>query len=292
VDIVPTWSPTGDFIAYFSWPTTGGQRLGLHRIFVDDSGARQGDPELLLDLTDAAWGFLPTANELRISPNGTTLAYWFAGDIWTLDFATHDTTRITRVGDARWPDWHPSGDLIVYAQILGGSILEPDSTGGMHVVDLRTMEDRQLTRRGGRKIAGGHPRWDATGESIVFFSGDPETGNRSLEIFRVFPDSTDYIRLARTGWDNEAPCWWYLHGEEIVFQRSDGEDMEHVLNLDNGSIRCFSSIGRPVNLRAFDFSPDYTKVVTTRVDTTGTIGVLWVLDIESGRWTQLTAPPL
>jgi hypothetical protein len=68
--------------------------------------------------------------------------------------------------------------------------------------------------------------------------------------------------------------------------------MEFVLNLDDGSIRCLSAGGRPINVRAFDFSPDHTKLVTTRADTTGTIGVLWVLDIPSGRWTQLTAPPL
>jgi Tol biopolymer transport system component len=261
--------------------------MGFYRAFVDEDGQRVGDPELLLDLTE-----LGPATEHRVSPDGTTLAFWLWGDIWALDLATHDTTRVTRVGDARWPDWHPNGEWLVYAQILGGSQTEPDSSGGMHVVNVTTLEDRQLTRRGGRIIAGGHPRWDATGESIVFFSGDPETGNRSLEIFRVFPDSTDYIRLARTGWRNKDPHWWYLNGEEVVFRRSDVGDMEFVLSLDDGSIRCLSAGGRPINVRAFDFSPDHTKLVTTRADTTGTIGVLWVLSIPSGRWTQLTAPPL
>ncbi len=283
VDILPAWSPTGEFIAYRTWPTTGGQVMGLHRVFVDEDGQRESDPELLLDLTE-----LGPAGELRISPDGTTLAYWFAGDIWTLDFATHDTTRVTRVGDARWPDWHPDGEWLVYAQVLGGSQIDPDSTGGMHVVNVRTLEDRQLTRRGGLIIAGGHPRWDHEGRSIVVFRG-----RHDLELFRVFPDSTDYIQLTRTGWDNEAPTWWLLHGEEVVFTRVDErEDMEYVIDLDTGRVRCFSSNGEPVNLRAFDFSPDHTKVVTTRADTTGTIGVLWVLDIPSGRWTQLTDPPL
>jgi Tol biopolymer transport system component len=288
VDIAPAWSPTGEFIVYRTWPTTGGQVLGFYRVFVDEEGQRVGDPDLLLDLTE-----LGPAGEQRISPDGTKYAFWLWGDIWVQHIATKNTTRVTRVGDARWPDWHPDGEWLVYAQILGGSQIEPDSTGGMHVVNVNTLEDRQLTRSGGRPIYGGHPRWDREGKSIIFFFGDIETHNTSLEIFRVFPDSTDYIRLARTGWNNEWPHWWYLHGEEVVFTRNerDYHDMEYVLNLEDGSIRCFSSGTRLENLRLFDFSPDQTKLVTTRRDTTGTIGVLWVLDIPTGRWTQLTAPP-
>ncbi len=289
VDGIAAWSPTGDFIVYRTWATTGGQVTGFYRVFVDKDGQRMGDPDLLLDLTE--WG---PATEQRISPDGTKLAFWLWGDIWMLDLGTRDTTRITRVGDARWPDWHPGGEWLVYAQVLGGSPLEPDSSGGMHIVNVNTLEDRQLTRKGGRIIAGGHPRWDAAGRSIIFSCGDAETRNRSMEIFRVFPDSTDYIRLTRTGWLNEWPCWWYLHGEEIVFTPAGREyrNMEYVVNLHDGQIRCFASAGHPLNIGVFDFSPDQTKLVTTRADTTGTIGVLWVLDIPTGRWTQLTDPPL
>jgi len=284
VDGYSAWSPTGDFIVYRTWPTTGGQVMGFYRVFVNEDGQRVGDSDLLLDLTA-----LGPATEQRISPDGSKMAFWLWGDIWTLDFATLDTTRITNVGDARWPDWHPDGEWLVYAQILGGSQVEPDSSGGMHIVNVNTLEDRQLTRRGGLMITGGHPRWDAAGESIVL-----SKGAYSLELYRVFPDSTDYIQLTRTGWDNKNPRWWYLHGEEVVFTRAEREhrNMEYVLNLDDRSIRCFSAADQLVNLRAFDFSPDQTKLVTTRADTTGTIGVLWVLDIPTGQWTQLTAPPL
>jgi Tol biopolymer transport system component len=284
VDIDPAWSPTGDFIVYRTWPTTGGQVMGFYRVFVDPEGQRVGDPELLLDLTD-----LGPAGEQRISPDGTKYAFWLWGDIWVQEIATKDTMRVTRVGDARWPDWHPDGEWLVYMQVLGGSPIAPDSSGGMHVVNVNTLEDRQLTRRGGLIIAGGHPRWDREGKSIILAKGA-----HGSEVFRVFPDSTDYIQLARTGWNNEWPHWWYLHGEEVVFTSIDPERrrMEYVINLDDGSIRCFSSGTRLENLRLFDFSPDQTKLVTTRRDTTGTIGVLWVLDIPTGRWTQLTAPPL
>lgn len=288
-DISPAWSPTGDFIVYRTWPTTGGQVMGFYRVFVDETGARIGDSELLLDLTE-----MGPAAEQRVSPDGSRLAFWLMGDIWMLDLVTRDLTRVTEVRDARWPDWHPDGEWLVYAQILGGSQVEPDSSGGMHVINVNTLEDRQLTRCGGRPIYGGHPRWDACGKSIVFFMGDPETGNTSLEIFRVFPDSTDYIRLARTGWSNLDPHWWYLHGEEVIFTciEQEHKNMEYVLNLGTGKIRCLALFDEPINIRPFDFSPDQTKLVTTGMDTTGTIGVLWVLDIPSGRWTQLTDPPL
>lgn len=288
VDGSPVWSPTGEFIVYRTWPTTGGQVMGFYRVFVDGESRRVGDPELLLDLTE-----MGPAGEERISPDGELLAFWLWGDIWLLDMATKETMQLTHVGDARWPDWHPDGEWLVYAQVLGGSQIEPDTAGGMHIVNVRTLEDRQLTRKGGLPIYGGHPRWDREGKSIIFFKG-PETGELCLEIFRVFPDSTDYIRLTKTGWSNEFPCWWYLHGEEIVFTRMEREfrRMDYVLNLADGSIRCFGSAGEPLNVLPFDFSPDQTKLVTTRMDTTGTIGVLWVLDIPSGQWHQLTAPPL
>ena len=160
------------------------------------------------------------------------------------------------------------------------------------IVNVNTLEDRQLTRSGRRPIYGGHPRWDREGKSIVFFGGG--CNGHCLEIYRVFPDSTDYIQLTHTGWSNESPHWWYLHGEEVVFTSIDSKRrrMEYVLNLETGSIRCFSVGDRLENLRPFDFSPDGTMLVTTRTDTTGTIGVLWVLDLETGEWHQLTAPPL
>lgn len=44
--------------------------------------------------------------------------------------------------------------------------------------------------------------WDRDGRSIRYSCGDPETYNMSIEIFRVFPDAADIVRLTQTRWDN------------------------------------------------------------------------------------------
>ncbi len=305
IHVEPVWSPTGDFIVY-RYAQECGQpdpqtAPGFYRIFIDENCNRVGEPELLLDFRDLYQGSLLYVREHRISPDGTKMVFCLNLDIWMLDLQTSQLKQLTNTENARWPDWHPGGEWVVYGEVWGekkiywdstGVHIVPDTTGGMHIVNVNTLEDRQLKTGKGHPIYGGHVRWDREGRSIIFHLGDPETNNTSMEIFRVFPDSTEYIRLTRTGWDNFWPNWWYLNGEEVVFTRRDRgyRGMEYVVNLENGSIRCFSAGGRPVNLFFYDFSPDQTKLVTTLLDSTGKWGVLWVLDIPTGQWHQLTEP--
>ena len=100
------------------------------------------------------------ASDCRFSPDGKRVVYTrdLRSDIYVHDLTDSTDTQVTFTnGNARSPDWDPTGRYIVYMRIFLDYGM-PDSSAGLHVVDTETLEDISL-RAAGNVVFGTDPRW-------------------------------------------------------------------------------------------------------------------------------------
>lgn len=286
VDTEPAWSPDGRTIAFFHRGTPGMPK-GIYTVRLNEQLVAD-QAHLVLPLSGSIYS---DVLDLRFSPDGTWIAYWASGDVWVVGVVGGKAERVTANGSVSGMDWHPSGRTMVYAR----GIETPGDPGGLRIIDVDTKVDRPLLRKGGGFVYGAKPRWHPDGKSVIFWFGDPATGNRSLEYFRVFPDSSDYIRLTRNVWTPFTPHW-YRNGEEIVFTAEhDRERHTYIMAEDGSNQRLFLSAELPVVLGTrFDFSPDFSKAVVVRPGHSDKYWSLWVLRFDvpgTISEVRITAPP-
>jgi dipeptidyl aminopeptidase/acylaminoacyl peptidase len=142
----PQFSPDGRYVAYVSskeGPANGSGSADL---------TTGGDaPEIWLRDLDAGTDQQLTAlgsriNALRWSPDSETILFtsdrYGSQDVWTVDVASGQATRLT--ADPLYevyPDWHPSGDEIVYVRMdetwADHTVLEMPADGGAARIVVR-----------------------------------------------------------------------------------------------------------------------------------------------------------
>jgi Tol biopolymer transport system component len=131
----PTWSPDGTVLAYLR-DTAGGAQIETVRF--DGTHRRLLTPSRI-----GTYG-------LSWSPDGRSLAYASAGDIWRVDVGSGSSARLTNAPElgAFQPAWSPDGKTIAFTVFEGcfrcTRIYAIDASGG----NLRLLAD------GGRR-----PRW-------------------------------------------------------------------------------------------------------------------------------------
>jgi len=87
------------------------------------------------------------------SPDGTKIAYTRQGHLHVIDLGTGTDTRILENANATYPNWHPTEDKIVFAQV-GGNLKVVDSAG------------TELDSGGGG--APSHCEWSWDGELVAY----------------------------------------------------------------------------------------------------------------------------
>jgi tricorn protease len=100
----------------------------------------------------------------EISPDGATIAFSYAGDVWTVPASGGEAARITdHVAYDGYPVWSPDGKRLAFASDRFGSM-------DLFVVDAAGGDPVRLTFDSGGDIP---CDWTPDGESILFQCGSP-----------------------------------------------------------------------------------------------------------------------
>jgi Tol biopolymer transport system component len=97
----PAWSPSGEWISFFSTEANG--YVGLNVIHPDGTGERRlATSPINPDIVDATWSPDPATNRV---------VYVTGGSVAMFDLAT---SKETIVGTGFWPTWSPDGNRIAW----------------------------------------------------------------------------------------------------------------------------------------------------------------------------------
>lgn len=173
-------------------------------------------------ILDFSYGF----SDARFSPDGQRLAYVrnYHEDVFVLDLRSGVETRVTHTyGNAEQLDWDPSGKRIVYMRVFR-YWNTPDSSAGLHIVDLASGTDLAL-RHAGIPTWGGHPRWSPDGESIAFSLGthlsESAKSPAPFHIYCQTIDGSKYKDLTPGDPRTNDYLNWMPIGHSIIFQSFD-----------------------------------------------------------------------
>jgi hypothetical protein len=151
-------------------------------------------------------------------------------------------------------------------------------------------------------VGGSTPDWSPDGTKIVF-SGVPVGSPTGFQqIFVINPDGTGMQQLTSTDSYNDSFPKWSPDGTKILFVRGLGENI-FVMNADGTGVTALTASGQPVpgyptyyllQVDGPNWSRDSTKVVLTAylITPLGRAYNLWILNLSSGEWRQLTPTDL
>ena len=187
----PAWSPTGDWIAYYSG---GVGRLGLYLMRPDGSGNHriaEGDAEY------PAW-----------SPDGRRLVFMSLGfpagssssdyDIYVVGADGRNLQRLTQLsGEDGWPAWSHDGTRIAYARMN-------DTGEEIHVMTADGREDRAITDPSDG-LAHSYPNWSAN-DGYLAYSAYPQEDSSTAAggMYVMHPDGSGPLLIMP---DGVGPVW-------------------------------------------------------------------------------------
>jgi Tol biopolymer transport system component len=216
---------------------------------------------------------------LRLSPDGSTIAYITPGRISTIGVdGTGRTTLIEGItnneGDAQDAvSWSPDSSQVAYVD-----------DGDIFVMNAGGSNIRQLTTDPKGDF---YPAWSPDGSTIAYWSGSRsgvDGGPRNSEIYTIPADGGSPIQLTSNDVSNIEPAWSpdgtkiaYWNGGELWVMASDGSDQHAVASP---SAIADEAAWAPA------WSPDGTRIVALRFDVTPLGGSplmnVVVFDLETG----------
>ena len=295
----PQFSPDGRYVAYVSskeGPADGAGSADL---------TTGGDaPEIWLRDLEAGTDRQLTAlgsriNALRWSPDSRTLLFtsdrYGSQDVWTVDVASGQATRLT--ADPRYevyPDWHPSGDEILYVRMNDAwtdhIVMKMPATGGEAEVLFRDTDF--FDYRAG--LSFGTPRVSPDGEHVLFRSLRSGWHN-----YWVVPyDGGTPVQVAPAEAD-QSHARWSPSGDRILFlENHNGTiDVRVVAMRDGQPAGDPTVVASPASVLGRDeamgeiegpaWSPDGTRIALS-LSTPTRPADLYVVDVASGAATRLT----
>ena len=223
------------------------------------------------------------AQDLALSPDGQTLLFSWAGDVWSAPITGGNATRLTvHPADDSYPVWSPDGQRIAFCSNRHGSgnafTSTPRGARNVFVMDADGQNIRRLTFANTIEIP---TDWSPDGEWIYFHSPRERDVRRQSRLFRVpaaggqvwraldcyggylrvSPDGERYaftrggrpwVRNSRRGYHGSANMDLYLYTpEEQTFKQLttfDGTDRNPSWDADGGSVYFLSDRSGTVNV--------------------------------------------
>jgi Tol biopolymer transport system component len=189
----PAWSPTGEWIAYYSG---GADRFGLYLIRPDGSDNHRilaGDAEY------PAW-----------SPDGRHLAFMSLGfpagsssddyDIYVVNADGGNLQRLTTArGEDGWPAWSHDGTRFAFTRRTS-----EEGEDKIHVMTAEGADDRPISDTADG-VSYGYPSWSPN-DLYIAYSAYPQTASSSETggMFVMRPDGTGRLLILA---DGVGPVW-------------------------------------------------------------------------------------
>lgn len=247
----------------------------------------------LTKLLGGAFVFSP---EMAWSPDGIRLAFIDgSAQLWTLTIADRSTQQWPLPhGYVRYPAWSPDGRFIVYAGTKS-NYMQPDSMGGLHILDTADGTQRALLHGDTLMTNGIEPAWSPDGQTVAFVMNEsPGSSN----IFSIRVDGTQYRRLTSFPGYVGSPQWT-PDSRMIFFDMNPppclpSHTSNHTtwrVNADGSGLQQW-----PVKLDdprvqfgyMFRLSPNGQRTAFIGLDSTGTAGVLTVMNLDGSGRRQLS----
>jgi TolB protein len=223
----PTWSPSGELIAYTK--DSQGRCPQIYLLRPVGGSVRR--------LTAGCY------HEPAWSPDGRKIVFSKCGGdcqsqsgIWTLNVNGSGLHRLSAGTLDADPSWSPDGATIAFVRAAPWP-------PAIWLMDADGTNQRQLTTPPNAASQGqdGEPDWSPDGKWIAFArEHEPHPGPRTLEfrrdIYLVRPDGADLRRLTQLAGQNRAPAW-SPDGKRIVFTSDRVRQAIYVMNADGSKQR-------------------------------------------------------
>ncbi|HEX6264081.1 MAG TPA: hypothetical protein VF036_02250 [Actinomycetota bacterium] len=216
-DLGPTWSPSGDAIAFLRYTTGPGEDGGDYELVVADAGGRLVTH---FDLTAVSFSWSPDGSRIAISS-------FEEGTDHDIVVAARDGTGVRVIVDSprsdTSPAWSPEGDLIAFTS---RPVLDRDP-GDEHIYVVRS-DGTDLTKLTGPGPHGS-PAWSPNGARIAYVGArDGES-----EIFVMQADGSGRLALTDAPTNDVTDPVWSPDGSRIAFGVYSGTDWDvYVVDVD------------------------------------------------------------
>ena len=139
-----------DYGSYPAWQASGNRILFQTRA-ITQQGQAIGDSLWIFDLTLGTKSYLTflggSNRSFSYSPNGTMIAFWSNGNLWTMDTTGRNPQRLTAQGvDVTFGlpfSWSPDGNKIIYSRYQSTDWTM--NNGVLWLIDVNTKAETQLT---------------------------------------------------------------------------------------------------------------------------------------------------
>jgi Tol biopolymer transport system component len=217
-DMSPMFSPDGRWIAFWgrsrylsdsTWhlnvtPVAGGKTRFMGGRFSNELWSQGRFP-----LPTIAWS--PDSRRLAYSAEERVFVVELDGTYPDDEDLADGWQETELIGDpdrlATDPDWSPEGTRIAFR-----------SDDGVYVMDADGTDVHKVSRAAGNEFAFMRPRWQPSGDLIVYYAGDPSAPGGEHDIYVAAADGTSELQVSTDAADEFYPVW-SPDGSRLAFQR-------------------------------------------------------------------------